>query len=88
MLKKKFVQIESNFQEYFTVGRTFPFENKIFTVKKSGKPTISSGEPKTDMYILGIDKNGFEKEFKISIKLKNNEFPENKLSRGRRTKNN
>lgn len=80
MLKKKFVQIESNFQEYFTVGRTFPFENKIFTVKKSGKPTISSGEPKTDMYILGIDKNGFEKEFKISIKLKNNEFPENKLS--------
>ena len=62
MDKKDFVQIESNFQKYFTVGTNFSFENKIFTVKKSGKPTLPSGEPKTDMYILGIDKNGFEKE--------------------------
>lgn len=83
MDKKDFVQIESNFQKYFTVGTNFSFENKIFTVKKSGKPTLPSGEPKTDMYILGIDKNGFEKEFKISIKLENTEFVENKPSLNR-----
>lgn len=80
MEKKDFSKIESNFQKYFSIGKNFSFKNKNFTVHKCDKPTTPSGEPKTDIYILGIDNSGGEKEFKISIKLDNAEFLENKIS--------
>tara|TARA_X000000368_G_scaffold366982_1_gene314058 strand:- start:2637 stop:3506 length:870 start_codon:yes stop_codon:yes gene_type:complete len=80
MEKKDFSKIESNFQEYFSIGKNFSFKDKNFTVHKCDKPTTPSGEPKTDIYILGIDNSGAQKEFKISIKLDNAEFLENKIS--------
>lgn len=80
MEKKDFSKIESNFQKYFSIGKNFSFKNKNFTVHKCDKPTTPSGEPKTDIYILGIDNSGGKKEFKISIKLDNAEFLENKIS--------
>ena len=85
MAKKDFSEIESNFLKYFTVGKSFSFENTIFKIQKCDKPTTGSGEPKTDIYILGIDNNGVHKEFKISIKLDNAEFLENKISLERAT---
>ena len=80
MEKKDFSKIESSFQEYFSIGKNFSFKNKNFTVHKCDKPTTPSGEPKTDIYILGIDNSGIQKEFKISIKLDNAEFLENKIT--------
>ena len=61
----------------FTLGR------ERFRVEVVGKPRPQhgSGEPKTDVYILGVNENGVHKELKISLKLESsNEFQENKVS--------
>jgi len=62
----------------------FIFNNKEYKLVEIGKPqSQGSGEPKTDVYILGMHK-GEKKELKLSLKLKStNEFQENKINSDR-----
>ena len=53
----------------FSPGEKFTFNNDIYEVLLSGKPTTSKGEPKTDVYVLSESiNNGNRIEFKISFK--------------------
>ena len=74
-----FSEIERILQSKFKVGEIFLLGQKTYTVVDSGKPRPSSGECKTDLYI-SADSVGIKKEFKISIKLSNAEFLENKTN--------
>ena len=74
-----FSEIERVLQSKFKVGEIFLLGQKTYTVVDSGKPSTSSGECKTDLYILA-DSLGIKKEFKISIKLSNAKFLENKTN--------
>lgn len=67
----------------FPVGTTFFFEGKEYKVLLCGKPRPSQGECKTDVYIKGIASDGEVRELKISVKQKNADFLENKMSLGR-----
>ena len=64
----------------FPVGSSFGFKGKRYTVDKSGKPTCSKGEPKTDIYIRAYNENGEKAEFKITYKQENADFLENKTN--------
>lgn len=56
---------------------------KEYEVSLCGKPRPSQGECKTDVYIKGIASDGEVRELKISVKQKNADFLENKMSLGR-----
>lgn len=64
----------------FKQNATFKFEDTDYAILKIGKPKPAKGECKTDIYILAVDAEGLEREFKISIKQSNADFLENKMS--------
>lgn len=74
---------ERHILSLFEKNKKFSFENQDYTILKIGKPRPRLGECKTDIYILVIDSNFNEREFKISIKQDNADFLENKMSIGR-----
>jgi hypothetical protein len=74
-----FSSIERLLQSKFKKGESFLLGKDAYTIIESGKPKPSSGECKTDLYIL-TQNNNSQKEFKISIKLSNHEFLENKTN--------
>ncbi len=78
MAKKGFSISEHFILELFPIEAGFVYNGKHFVVKKSGKPSCSKGEPKTDIYIKAQDETGDNKEFKISYKQENADFLENK----------
>ncbi|WP_310877818.1 hypothetical protein [Priestia megaterium] len=83
MATKKYGKLEQRVIEIFTQEKQFSFNNQIYFLSKIDKPRPQkgSGEPKTDVYILGVGEDGENKEFKLSLKLKSsNEFQENKMS--------
>lgn len=55
------------------------YQEKKYFIRNVGKPTVSKGEPKTDIYFLLEDNANTKKEFKISLKMKNADFLENKI---------
>jgi hypothetical protein len=66
----------------FKVGDKFSYNGKVYTVLNSGKPTCSSGEPKTDIYCFA--KSDVDSiELKISFKQSNADFLENKTNKER-----
>ena len=76
-----FGDTERHIKHLFAKDTKFELNDKIFKVILSGKPTCSSGEPKTDIYVLVEDINNSKKyEFKISVKKPNADFLENKIS--------
>ena len=77
-----FSSIERILQSKFQEGESFVLDKDTYTIIESGKPKPSSGECKTDLYLLAKN-NKIKKEFKVSIKLSNYEFLENKISRER-----
>lgn len=84
------VEILPNFSDferrvlgYFNPGVQFVLNGKKFSVIKSGKPTCPSGEPKTDIYVLAKSEDNSTKEIKISYKMKNADFIENKTNEKR-----
>lgn len=79
-MAKKFSATESQITNQFKKGTTFSFNDKNYTVLKAGKPSPPKGECKTDTYILAQDEKENEIEIKISIKQKNADFLENKIS--------
>lgn len=78
-----FVNSEHCIKELFPEGSSFSFEGKEYKVDLSGKPRPRRGECKTDIYIKGISSDDEVKEIKISIKQKNADFLENKMSLNR-----
>lgn len=78
-----FIYTEHSVEKLFPVGTTFFFEGKEYEVSLCGKPRPSQGECKTDVYIKGIASDGKVRELKISVKQKNADFLENKMSLGR-----
>ena len=59
----------------------FTKDGKKYVVDIAGKPGCYKGEPKTDVYVRGIEKRtGETLELKISYKQSNADFIENKMS--------
>lgn len=69
---------EQDVKNFFNINDEVLFKGKKFTISKAGKPTCPSGEPKTDIYLLLINKNQ-TLEIKISYKKDNADFLENKI---------
>lgn len=68
--------------ELFKKGERFSYNGKVYTIEKSGKPTCSSGEPKTDIYCYAKSEDEIL-ELKISFKQTNADFLENKINKER-----
>ncbi len=75
-----FGDAERQIASLLTQGSTFTYNETLYTIQCSGKPTCSSGEPKTDIYVLVNDQQGNREEFKISYKKENADFLENKIT--------
>lgn len=75
-----FINSEYRVEKLFPVGTTFSFEGKVYQIVLCGKPRPSQGECKTDVYVKGVSSDGEVKEIKISVKQKNADFLENKMS--------
>lgn len=80
----QFTQTEQAILNLFKVGTRFQLEGKTWEVIKSAKPRPSSGECKTDIYVLAKSGND-EREIKISVKQENADFLENKMTLERAT---
>jgi len=74
-----FGDAERYIHSFFPEGKVLVIGDVPYEVAKSGKPTTSKGEPKTDIYILLKNAND-SKEIKISVKMSNADFLENKTS--------
>lgn len=83
IIMPNFINSEHYIEKLFPVGTTFTFEGEVYNVALCGKPRPSKGECKTDVYIKGISSNKKVKEIKISVKQKNADFLENKMSLNR-----
>lgn len=80
-MAKYFGESERRIKSLFQVGSIISWNGRHFQVELSGKPVCSSGEPKTDIYVLLTDTYSRERhEVKISFKQKNAEFIENKTN--------
>lgn len=73
-----FGDAERRILSYFVKGRSFLYKGQEYSVVEADKPTCSSGEPKTDIYVLADSASGQE-EIKISYKKENADFLENKI---------
>ncbi|BCC60832.1 hypothetical protein OCD85_01280 [Bacillus pacificus] len=83
MATRDYGALERRVIDVFSQEGSFTLGRERFRVEVVGKPRPQhgSGEPKTDVYILGVNENGVHKELKISLKLESsNEFQENKVS--------
>ena len=78
-MSKNFGDAERHIKELFKEGEQVSYNNDICTIITSGKPTCSTGEPKTDVYVL-LKGTIANYELKISIKKSNADFLENKIS--------
>lgn len=76
-----FIQSETQIVNLFRAGARFNYNGSQYVTLINGKPTVSRGEPKSDIYVLARVEGTLEtKEFKISYKQLNADFLENKIS--------
>nr|CBE66553.1 BspRI restriction endonuclease [Lysinibacillus sphaericus] len=83
MAQRKYGALEQKVANIFINEQVFTFKGKRYRVLKIGKPQKQggSGEPKTDVYILGQELGGTDTvELKISVKKRDFEFIENKIT--------
>lgn len=81
MARKSYGLLEDRVIEVFQNEHSFSYDEVCYKVLKVGKPRPSSGECKTDVYVLGQSPNNSKIELKISIKTRSsNEFQENKVT--------
>jgi len=73
-----FSQTEQAIITTLSKNNNFIYNGIIYEIKKFGKPTTRTGEPKTDIYILAENDLNIL-EFKISVKQSNADFLENKM---------
>lgn len=52
-----FGDAERNIQRLLAIGQSFVLSGVDYIIRKSGKPTCSKGEPKTDIYVLAESKD-------------------------------
>ena len=52
-----FGDAEKNIQRLLAIGQSFVLSGVDYIIRKSGKPTCSKGEPKTDIYVLAESKD-------------------------------
>ena len=80
-MTKYFSDSEKNIVAKFPINGVVTYEGKKYKIIKACKPFPPSGECKTDFYLLlqNVDNKAI-KELKISIKQKNADFLENKIS--------
>lgn len=78
-----FSEFERLVLSFFRHGTTFSFNGKTYCVINAGKPVCASGEPKTDIYVLAKSEDGEKIEVKISYKMQNADFIENKTNEER-----
>ena len=64
---KTFSKNEHKIAETLSVGTVFYFKGEKLTVLRVAKPTVASGECKTDIYIEAEDNHSKKYEFKISL---------------------
>lgn len=76
---RNFSQAEREILQHFAIGQYVEFKHCRYEIKKVGKPICTTGEPKTDIYLL-LKSNKDEIEIKISYKKENADFLENKIS--------
>jgi len=74
----RFSQTETDIQNLFNIEEDITFNGTTYKVTTVAKPTSSSGEPKTDVYIA-LKNDTDRQEIKISIKQANADFIENKI---------
>lgn len=80
-MSKMYRELEDHIISTFNNERIFHYREKQYSVIVATKPRPSSGECKTDVYVLLKDENNKKYEVKISVKRKgNNEFQENKVT--------
>jgi hypothetical protein len=79
-LTSDFSSEERRIRDLFLPGLTFYMNGIKYRIITSGKPTSSSGEPKTDIYVDATDNNHNHIELKISFKKHNANFLENKTT--------
>ena len=84
-MAKNFIKTESSLVELINQNNFFIYKGVKFRQLICGKPRPkSSGECKTDIYVLGENCSSNERvEFKISVKQINAEFLENKIKLSR-----
>lgn len=81
MARKQFSQTEVYIRSLFPVGTIVNYKGDNFCVVTCCKPSPSSGECKTDVYLeLESRTSGKHRLFKISVKQTNADFLENKIS--------
>lgn len=75
-----FTKAEEIIRQYFEKDTKFKYNDKDYTVRKSGKPKPQKGkgEPKTDIYVQA-ESDDDELEIRLSYKMKNADFLENKM---------
>ncbi|WP_018250278.1 hypothetical protein [Orenia marismortui] len=79
-MAKRFSKDERLIVEKFAPESRFNFKGEEYEVVFSDKPTCSSGEPKTDIYVACKNlSDQSHQEFKITFKKGNADFLENKL---------
>lgn len=79
-MAKEFGFSEHRIVGLFKKGTQFRFRGRVYSVDFAQKPTCSSGEPKTDIFVRTCDVgNGASRDFKISYKQVNANFLENKI---------
>ncbi len=74
-----FGDAERRILHYFNGIRRIFFEGQEWNVVEAGKPTCSFGEPKTDIFVL-IESDNCYRELKVSYKMENADFIENKIN--------
>lgn len=79
-MAKDFITFEKEINNLFPKDSTFRYNNELYKVNFSGKPTCKKGEPKTDVFVevTKLNDNSIG-QIKISVKKSNAEFLENKI---------
>ena len=83
-MSKLFSEAEKIILNKFNEGKEIEFEKETWKIEKKGKPRPNDerGECKTDIF-LEISKLNKNRQIKISLKLENYEFLENKINKSR-----
>lgn len=80
---KKFTANERKILELFQPSTKVEFQGNVYTIETAGKPICEKGEPKTDIYLLLSNNQRNKQEIKISYKMNNADFVENKITANR-----
>lgn len=79
----EFSELERRIIDIFNGSREFKYNGSQYKIIVVDKPTVSRGEPKTDIYVKGLSTDKKELEIKISVKKENADFLENKITADR-----